>query len=112
MHLQCLLPTNILNNKQVRNELVKLLLINLTMSNYIVAYTTINVKPETFEILKRRAVYGQTMDGIILWMLDKIPENHLEPRCINCNGLLTAKIGTDLISCTNCNQDFRVNEID
>jgi hypothetical protein len=36
--------------------------------------------------------------------------NHLEPSCNICHGLLTDNVGTDLLSCTECNRDFRVNE--
>ena len=74
-------------------------------------YTTINVKPETFEILKKRATYGQTMDGLILWLLTKIPEDYLEPTCHICHGLLADKVGTDLQSCTNCGLNFEVQRV-
>jgi PHP family Zn ribbon phosphoesterase len=74
-------------------------------------YTTINVKHKTFENLKRRAVYGQTMDGLITWFLDKIPEDYLEPHCSDCSGLLTSKVGTKLQSCTICGIDFKVKKV-
>jgi hypothetical protein len=117
MYLHCSLRTmfvtnNIINKNLVHNDLVKLLLINLILSNYVMTeYTTVNVKIETFENLKRRITYGQTMDGLINWLLDKTPDNYLEPICSECGGLLTSKIGTKLQSCTNCELNFEVKKV-
>lgn len=34
--------------------------------------------------------------------------NHLEPLCPSCNGYLASKIGGLELSCTSCNENFRL----
>lgn len=94
-----------------RNEISELLLIRIMNINYSMNYTTISLKPDTLIALKKLGEFGQSMDGLISFLITLAPKEFAEPLCNKCGGLLCSKIGTALLSCTKCNNDFKVIQI-